>query len=71
MKHILLSGLAFATLTLAYSQDPLYSENFDGFASGDAITEVSQAFDLWPAAGATDAYVTNEAQLSIWALMSR
>ena len=64
MKHILLSGLACATFNLTFAQDPLYSENFDGFASGDAITEVSQAFDLWPAAGATDAYVTNEAQLS-------
>jgi hypothetical protein len=64
MKHLLLSGLAFATLSLAYGQDPLYSENFDGYASGVAITEVSQAFDLWPAAGATDAFVTSEAQLS-------
>lgn len=64
MKHILLSGLACAIFNLTFAQDPLYSENFDGFASGDAITEVSQAFDLWPAAGATDAYVTNEAQLS-------
>ena len=64
MKHILLFGLACATFNLTLAQDPLYSENFDGFASGDAISEVSQAFDLWPAAGATDAYVTNEAQLS-------
>lgn len=42
----------------------LYFENFDSYASGDAISEVSQAFDLWPAEGVTDAYVTNEAQLS-------
>ena len=63
MKHILLSGFALATVSLANSQ-VLLTENFDSYENGAAITEVAQAFDLWPAAGATDAYVTNEAQLS-------
>ena len=44
--------------------DLLYFENFDDYNVGDAISEVSQAFDLWPVAGATDAYVSDEAALS-------
>ena len=46
------------------TEELLYFENFDGYASGAAISEVSPAFDLWPAEGVTDAFVTNEAQLS-------
>ena len=42
----------------------LYFEDFDAYNDGDAITEVSSFFQLWPAAGATDAYVSNEASWS-------
>ena len=42
----------------------LYEENFDSYNVGDAITQVSQAFDLWPVAGATDAFVSNDASWS-------
>ena len=63
MKHILLSGLACATLSLAHGQ-LLFEETFESFNSGDAISLVSPVFELWPAAGATDAFVTDENQLS-------
>ena len=46
------------------SQDLLYHENFDTYNNGDAITAVSQAFELWPGGDATDAFVTNETQFS-------
>ena len=39
-------------------------ETFESFNSGDAISLVSPVFELWPAAGATDAFVTDENQLS-------
>ena len=42
----------------------LYFENFDAYGTGDAISLVSPVFELWPAAGATDAFVTDEIQLS-------
>ena len=42
----------------------LYFQNFDAFSNGDAITQVSPVFDLWPGEGVTDAYVTNEASWS-------
>ena len=44
--------------------DLLYFENFDDYNVYDAISEVSQAFDLWPVAGATDAYVSDGR--SVW-----
>ena len=55
--------IGVATVNLVNGQ-LLYEENFDSYNVGDAITQVSQAFDLWPVAGATDAFVSNDASWS-------
>ena len=60
-------ALNFDPMAIGNSQSPgdlLYLENFDTYNNGDAITVVSPAFELWPGTGATDAFVTNEAQFS-------
>ena len=42
----------------------LYTENFDSYASGDAVTQVSPAFILWSGNSNEEAYVSNDASFS-------
>ena len=64
--HTLRVSINSATTCLECDQSSgaqLYFENFDAYGTGDAISLVSPVFELWPAAG-TDAFVTDEIQLS-------